>query len=65
MFGDKNATIQRFKEVYTTRLSDDIKARLVLENDEVRPGFDFSRNKPVTRAFVADVLQRRRPPSYM
>ncbi|EIW53258.1 UV-endonuclease UvdE [Trametes versicolor FP-101664 SS1] len=35
MFGDKDATIQRFKEVYTTRLSDDIKARLVLENDEM------------------------------
>lgn len=40
MFGDKDATIQRFKEVYTTRLSDDIKARLVLENDEVRPNVD-------------------------
>ncbi|OJT06819.1 UV-damage endonuclease [Trametes pubescens] len=35
MFGDKDATIQRFKEVYTTRLSDEIKARLVLENDEM------------------------------
>lgn len=48
MFGDKDATIQRFKEVYTTRLSDDIKARLVLENDEVRLDFDFLRNKSVT-----------------
>lgn len=47
MFGDKDATIQRFKEVYTTRLSDDIKARLVLENDEVRPDFDFLCNTPV------------------
>ena len=35
MFGDKQATIERFKEVYKTRLSDDMRARLVLENDEV------------------------------
>ncbi len=37
MFGDKQATIERFKETYRTRLTDDIQARLVLENDEVRP----------------------------
>ncbi|KAH9848153.1 UV-endonuclease UvdE-domain-containing protein [Lenzites betulinus] len=35
MFGDKTATIERFKEVYQTRLTDDMKARLVLENDEM------------------------------
>ncbi|KAI0634612.1 UV-endonuclease UvdE-domain-containing protein [Trametes polyzona] len=35
MFGDKLATIERFKEVYRTRLSDEVKARLVLENDEM------------------------------
>lgn len=33
-FGDKPATLQRFKEVYT-KLSPDIKKRLVLENDDV------------------------------
>ena len=36
MFGDKQATIERFKEVYQTRLTDEMRARLVLENDEVR-----------------------------
>lgn len=34
MFGDKEATIQRFRDNYAT-LSDSIKARLVLENDDV------------------------------
>ena len=36
MFGDKQATIERFKETYRTRLTDEMRARLVLENDEVR-----------------------------
>ncbi|TFK86218.1 UV-endonuclease UvdE [Polyporus arcularius HHB13444] len=35
MFGDKSATIERFKEVYRTRLTDEIRERLVLENDEM------------------------------
>ncbi|KAI0649749.1 UV-endonuclease UvdE [Trametes meyenii] len=35
MFGDKQATIERFKDVYRTRLTDEIRARLVLENDEM------------------------------
>ncbi|KAI0761361.1 UV-endonuclease UvdE [Trametes elegans] len=35
MFGDKQATIERFKEVYQTRLTDEVRARLVLENDEM------------------------------
>ena len=35
MFGDKEATIERFKEVYRTRLTDEIRDRLVLENDEM------------------------------
>ena len=34
-FGDKAATLARFEENYTTRLSEDIKARIVLENDDV------------------------------
>ena len=34
-FGDKAATLERFKENYTKLLSDSIKRRLVLENDEV------------------------------
>lgn len=34
MFGDKEATIQRFRDNYAT-LADGIKARLVLENDDV------------------------------
>ena len=37
MFGDKQATIERFKEVYKTKLTDEIRERLVLENDEVSP----------------------------
>jgi UV DNA damage endonuclease len=35
MFGDKAATLNRFRENYTTLLSEDIKRRLVLENDDV------------------------------
>ncbi|KAI0719762.1 UV-endonuclease UvdE-domain-containing protein [Cerioporus squamosus] len=35
MFGDKPATIERFKNVYRTRLTDEIRERLVLENDEM------------------------------
>lgn len=35
IYGDKPSTLARFKENYTTRLSDRVKARLVLENDEV------------------------------
>ncbi|TFY82770.1 hypothetical protein EWM64_g1242 [Hericium alpestre] len=35
VYGDKPATLARFKENYTSKLSDDIKARLVLENDEM------------------------------
>ncbi|KAK6362205.1 hypothetical protein TWF730_005901 [Orbilia blumenaviensis] len=34
-FGDKAATLDRFRTVYTTRLSESVKARLVLENDDV------------------------------
>jgi UV DNA damage endonuclease len=33
-FGDKQATLERFRENYA-KLPDRIKARLVLENDEV------------------------------
>jgi hypothetical protein len=35
VYGDKTATLERFRENYKSRLSDGIKARLVLENDEV------------------------------
>ncbi|KAF3913668.1 hypothetical protein AA313_de0200130 [Arthrobotrys entomopaga] len=35
IFGDKGATLDRFRDVYTTRLSEGIKRRLVLENDDV------------------------------
>jgi UV DNA damage repair endonuclease len=35
VYGDKEVTLARFKENYRTLLSDDIKARLVIENDEV------------------------------
>ncbi|KAL5519595.1 hypothetical protein ACEPAH_1278 [Sanghuangporus vaninii] len=34
-FGDKVTTLERFKENYTKLLSDNIKGRLVLENDEL------------------------------
>jgi UV DNA damage endonuclease len=35
IYGDKETTLARFKENYRTKLSDGIKARLVLENDEI------------------------------
>ncbi|ETW77497.1 hypothetical protein HETIRDRAFT_37134 [Heterobasidion irregulare TC 32-1] len=35
MYGDKPSALARFKENYTSKLSDEIKARLVLENDEM------------------------------
>ncbi|KAI0078030.1 UV-endonuclease UvdE [Panus rudis PR-1116 ss-1] len=35
VYGDKESTLARFKENYTTRLTDEMKARLVLENDEI------------------------------
>ena len=37
MYGDKDSAIARFKENYRTKLTDEMRARLVLENDEVRP----------------------------
>ena len=35
IYGDKPTTLARFKENFTTRLTDKVKARLVLENDEI------------------------------
>ncbi|EIM87219.1 UV-endonuclease UvdE [Stereum hirsutum FP-91666 SS1] len=35
MYGDKPAALARFKENYTTLVPDKVKARLVLENDEI------------------------------
>ncbi|KAI0315922.1 UV-endonuclease UvdE-domain-containing protein [Amylostereum chailletii] len=35
VYGDKPATLARFKEIYSARLSEEAKARLVLENDEI------------------------------
>ena len=35
VYGDKAATLKRFKKVYGGMLSDRVKRRLVLENDEV------------------------------
>lgn len=35
VYGDKTATLTRFKTTYETKVSSQIKARLVLENDEV------------------------------
>jgi len=34
-YGDKNTTLARFKENFEKKVSDAIKRRLVLENDEV------------------------------
>ena len=39
VYGDKEAALQRFRVNYTEKLSEDIKRRLVLENDEVREIF--------------------------
>lgn len=41
MFGDKEATLKRFHENYTKLLTDEMKARLVLENDDVVRPFPF------------------------
>ncbi|KAK8849695.1 UV damage endonuclease UvdE [Kwoniella newhampshirensis] len=35
IYGDKESTLARFKENYTSRLSENVKKRLVLENDEI------------------------------
>ncbi|EKM57154.1 uncharacterized protein PHACADRAFT_55137, partial [Phanerochaete carnosa HHB-10118-sp] len=35
VYGDKAATIARFRTTYATRLTDEMRARLVLENDEM------------------------------
>ncbi|KAA1474573.1 UV-endonuclease UvdE [Dentipellis sp. KUC8613] len=35
VYGDKPTTLARFKENYTSKLSDEMKARVVLENDEM------------------------------
>ncbi|OCH90178.1 UV-endonuclease UvdE [Obba rivulosa] len=35
VYGSKEDTIARFRGVYTTRLTDEMRARLVLENDEI------------------------------
>lgn len=35
VFGDKAATLRRFADVYRRQLDDDVRARLVLENDDV------------------------------
>lgn len=35
VFGDKPAALERFRENYKTLLPDNVKGRLVLENDEI------------------------------
>lgn len=35
VFGDKGETLSRFRKNYTSLLSDEVKKRLVLENDDV------------------------------
>ncbi|CCL99383.1 uncharacterized protein FIBRA_01401 [Fibroporia radiculosa] len=35
VYGDKETTLQRFRENYRMRLTDEMKARVVLENDEI------------------------------
>ncbi|OSX56809.1 hypothetical protein POSPLADRAFT_1050471 [Postia placenta MAD-698-R-SB12] len=35
VYGDKDGALARFRENYTTKLTDEMKARLVLENDEI------------------------------
>lgn len=35
IYGDKTTTLARFKENYVNQLTDNVKKRLVLENDEV------------------------------
>lgn len=57
IYGDKESTLARFKENYTTKLSDRIKARLVLENDEV--GQEEVKCEKNMTHFFTDMLQRR------
>ena len=57
VYGDKETTLARFRENYRTRLTDEMKARVVLENDEVRqPHLVTTPAEP-----AIDVLQPRRP----
>ena len=60
---DEEATLARFEKHYTTLLTDDIKARVVLENDDVvrlppLPIFHAFSNKPTE-------LERSRPPPHL
>ena len=54
VYGDKPSTLARFKENYVT-LPDNIKGRLVLENDEVRTAGTIAARTPL----ITDLLQRR------
>lgn len=58
VYGNKVATLERFKENYKTKLSDEIRQRLVLENDEV--SYLQISFFPIFMVSL-DVLQRRRP----
>lgn len=49
IYGDKETTLARFKENYTTRLSDKVKKRLVLENDEVSESESLRRRLQLIR----------------
>jgi UV DNA damage repair endonuclease len=53
IYGDKPSTLERFKANFQ-RLDDNVRARVVLENDEVSAATDFGA-PPDT----ADLLQRR------
>ncbi|SPO36600.1 related to UV-endonuclease UVE-1 [Pseudozyma flocculosa] len=70
VFGDRQATLARIKETYTTRLSDNVKARLVLENDEMAYSADEllplckELSIPLVFDFHHDLLRpSARPPS--
>lgn len=59
MYGDKPAALARFKENYTTIVPDNVKARLVLENDEVSPSLytlQTARLEWLTKLMSLDLL---------
>lgn len=56
IYGDKPSTLARFKENFQTRLSEKVKKRLVLENDEVSMSDDSEAVKADPSVLTVDLL---------